>query len=493
MKMRENVRKDVRISVLRHLFIQMSIDYWSDIQYIYSSFSKSAKPSVNFKSYRMKKVFITIVVSFIGTLTVFSQFVPGTLESLGLGENREITANGLTQLYSVTGKYTLSADGAGTSASTYSIDVNKPNASATVYKAYFFGAPVWSYSTTCATLNGNAITWDGSAVAAWGCCNYYDDVTSIVAAVVDPAAPGIISIPMTECSYSDGFGLLVIFSDPFTFQKTIVIMFGGLSTTGDNFALTLAEPIDPIDPGAMLDMGLGISYSYQPSGQYSIIDINSQRLTTSAGGFDDGGGYNGGLITVGGIGDLNTNPPDPFATDGGGSRYDDELYSLLPLITNTTTNILVTTSNPSSDDNIFLAYFEISGAAIIGEGILLTQELDTNFVGTEHTVMALVQDDLGAPVEGESVTFTVISGPNMGATETVLTGADGKAWFTYLGDGGPGIDEIEACFFDDAGQEICSNVLEKVWIGGEDVPVSNWAIFIGIALIIGFAIFRFRK
>jgi hypothetical protein len=276
-------------------------------------------------------------------------------------------------------------------------------------------------------------------------------------------------------------------------EKTIVIMFGGLSTTGDNFALTLGEAIDPSDPGALLDMGLGISFSYQPASQYSRIDINGQRLTTSAGGYDDGIAANGGLITVGGIGDLNTNPADPFATDGGGTRYDDELYSLLPLITNTTTNIQVATLNPSNDDNIFLAYFEISGAAIIGEGILLTQEADTNFVGTDHTVTAHLQDDAGGPLSGINVTFTVISGPNQGETGNAVTNAEGHASFTYTGNGGVGIDQIEACFINSQQEEECSNILEKVWITGEDVPLSNWAIFIGIALIIGFAIFRFRR
>jgi hypothetical protein len=240
-------------------------------------------------------------------------------------------------------------------------------------------------------------------------------------------------------------------------------------------------------------MGLGISFGFQGGDQYSIVDINGTRLTTSAGGQDDGQAANGALITVGGIGDLNTNPANPFALPVN-EFSDDELYSLLPLITNATVNILVNTLNPSNNDNVFLSYFEISGTAIIGEGILLSQTEDTNFVGTDHTVMALVQDNLGVPVVGTLVDFTVTSGPNAGATHSEVTDANGHAFFTYAGTGGVGMDLIEACFTDSQGVYGCSNILEKEWItGGADVPLSNWALVIGIMLILAFAAIRFRR
>ncbi len=59
---------------------------------------------------------------------------------------------------------------------------------------------------------------------------------------------------------------------------------------------------------------------------------------------------NGGLLTAGDYYDSNANPPNPF------SKYpDDELYSLVPFVTAGDMAILVDTSNPSEDDNIFLA------------------------------------------------------------------------------------------------------------------------------------------
>jgi hypothetical protein len=112
----------------------------------------------------------------------------------------------------------------------------------------------------------------------------------------------------------------------------------------------------------------------------------------------------------------------------------------LPLITNTTVNILVNTVNPSNNDNVFLSYFEISGTAIIGEGIILSQNEDVNVVGKDHTVKALVQNNLGVPVVGTLVNFTVISGPNAGETYSEVTDANGNAFFTYTGTGGVGID-----------------------------------------------------
>ncbi len=448
----------------------------------------------------MKNVLFLLFAMIFGSFMANAQVEPGTAESVGGGEPRSITANGLVPLYSVVGNYVLSADGAGGNPlSAFSVDANKPSAGATVHKAFLLGVPMWTttpIANGCITLAASPITWDGSSINTAGSLNYYADVTAIVAPILNAAGVGITPLAVTECNTAgiDGVGLLVIFNDASADPKTIVIMFGGLSSTGDNFAITLSEPIDPIAPGALLNMGLGIEFGFQGSSQYSIIDVNGSRLTTSAGGADDAvdGPTNGNLITVGGLGDAITNPADPFALPVN-HFSDDELYSLLPFITNATLNILVNTSNPSNDDNVFLAYFEISGSAQIGESILLTQETDVNPVGTNHTVQAHVQDDLGAPVVGTMVTFTVTSGPNAGDTYSELTDIDGHAFFTYTGDGGPGVDLIEACFTNSSGQVECSNILQKTWVEGENVPLSNWALVIGIMLIIGFAVLRFRK
>src|SRR5205823_3341594 len=134
------------------------------------------------------------------------------------------------------------------------------------------------------------------------------------------------------------------------------------------------------------------SFGYQPNNQqdnqYSLIDVNGQRLTSSAGGQDDGAGANGALITVGGIGDTNDNPPPLVPPNG--FRTDDELYNLKPFVTNGTTHISVFTLNPSQDDNIFVGAFVVSANAIVNEGILLSPASATNDIGTTHTLTARV-------------------------------------------------------------------------------------------------------
>jgi len=416
--------------------------------------------------------------------------------------NSVVLANGLSQIYSATGKYTISADGAGSLFSSYPIRVDKPNSGSTVAKAIIMGASTgfsfYSIPNGCITVNGTPVNWDFSTTSGISSYNHYADVTSLVAGIIDPAPAGINTLTVGECSSSniDGTALLVVFADPLTYEKTIVIMFGALSTTGDNFSLTLGQPIDPNDPSSVLDMGLGISFSaYGPSsGQISIIDVNGQRLTSSANGYDDGVLGNGALITVGGIGDLNTNPPDPYSSSSSDIRYDDELYSLLPFIDNTTTNILISTINPSNDDNIFLSYFQISGAAIIGEGILLTQTTVQENVGSSHTVKAHIQDNNGNPVAGKTVSFSVLSGPNSGVAGTGTTNAAGDAFFSYTGIGGPGVDEIQACFQNSQGETQCSNIITIEWIlGGPPVPLSDWALYVGIALMLTFVVIRFRR
>ena len=74
------------------------------------------------------------------------------------------------------------------------------------------------------------------------------------------------------------------------------------------------------------------------------------------------------------------------------------------------------------------------------DGISLTPTSDTNPVGTEHTVTATV-----SPAEsGVLVRFNVASGPNSDESNSATTDSNGKAEFTYLGDGGEGTDLILA-------------------------------------------------
>lgn len=77
--------------------------------------------------------------------------------------------------------------------------------------------------------------------------------------------------------------------------------------------------------------------------------------------------------------------------------------------------------------------------------ISLSPATDTNPVGTNHTVTATVTDG-GVAQADVDVAFEVTKGPNTGDKATATTDANGKASFTYKGDGGDGTDTIEACF-----------------------------------------------
>ncbi|MFC1661600.1 PKD domain-containing protein [Gemmatimonadota bacterium] len=96
-------------------------------------------------------------------------------------------------------------------------------------------------------------------------------------------------------------------------------------------------------------------------------------------------------------------------------------------------------------------------------GITLSPEADENPVGEAHTVTARVFDQRNVPKPDVNVSFEVLTGgPNAGLTGTGTTDTNGEATFTYTGDGGLGVDEIEACFTDDEGEH-CATAT-KTWI-----------------------------
>ncbi len=375
----------------------------------------------------------------------------------------------ISVFYTATGQVNVSADGHGSVTNPYNIRANKPSASATVRNAYLMAATTPGgqvITNTDITLAGTAVTFTTNVPGAIGNQNYLGEVTSIVKPTLDAAAAGITSFAVNEGAKTfeiDGTALVVVWNDPAQTQsRTVILLFGAQAIAGDTFSITLATPIDPAAPGALLDMGLGISFGFQPGGQVSLVDVNGSRLTSSAGGQDDGEDADGALITVGGIGDTDGNPPpnDPPTTP---HIPDDELYSLLPFITNTTTTIQVHTVNPSTDDNIFFAYFNISGTAIVGEGIVLGPATATNPVGTNHTVTATVVDATGAPIPGITVTFTITSGPNSPGGGTSVTDVNGHASFTYTSNGLTGTDLIQASFVNSQMQTVTSNVVSKIW------------------------------
>lgn len=104
-------------------------------------------------------------------------------------------------------------------------------------------------------------------------------------------------------------------------------------------------------------MRLGIGFSC--CDQQSTVVVNGTTITDTAGNNDDGAQVaNGSLITVGG-------DNDPFSTLLPAYADDHERYNLVPYITLGDTTINVRTNNPSTNDNIFLAVFKVTGEGFV--------------------------------------------------------------------------------------------------------------------------------
>ncbi|HEX8581365.1 MAG TPA: hypothetical protein VF640_03510 [Acidimicrobiales bacterium] len=273
-------------------------------------------------------------------------------------------AGGLQVIVHERGRITQSTGGAGTTGAWTWLSIDKPPG-ATLRRAVFFAASTGfrGPGTGQVSIDGQPVGFTHSAPSNIESTNYWADVTGLVGARIAAAPAGPVAFLVAESSPVDfdGVILVAIFDDPAQdHDRSVTLLFGAMKTAGDDFTLGLAEPIDLSDPDLVQEMSLGISYGYQGFGssQYSEVDVNGSRLTSSAGGEDDGEPINGSLITVGGVGDSPANPP-PYAHNTG-PRTDDELYDLVPFVADGSTRLTVATRNPSADDNVFFASFTMN-------------------------------------------------------------------------------------------------------------------------------------
>jgi hypothetical protein len=280
----------------------------------------------------------------------------------------------LTINYVFNGHGGFSSDGLGQNGTGGTVEADVP-AGSTVQKAFLYGT---YYFNSAPSVADRTIDFDGTMVETVqisgpvsGCCELSTtraDVTAQVAAKVGGGG-GITSFAVnTDPDLLDGVALVVVYSNAAQPENTIAILDGSASTTGDTATFVLASPLDKTVPGFQATMALGSGFSYQGidghvcgGGQFSLVDVNSQRLTSCAGNYDDGVGNNGGLITVGGVGDSIDNPADPNTQTGA----DDELYNLDPFLAQGATSIEIKSSNPSDNDNLFLSVISISARATV--------------------------------------------------------------------------------------------------------------------------------
>jgi len=270
--------------------------------------------------------------------------------------------------------YTYTGPGAGISIDAVGLQTNSEGTiqaklpdNAIIQAAYLYSVSVWDWRLYDVIFDGNTMSSDSSSRLDVGSRNANAasenrwDVTEIVRDKYDGTG-GIYDFSIKETGYLDGEILAIIYSVPNDPIRSVLIFDGECATTGDTLNIYLSNPYDG---SSDVIMSVGISFGYQTAyyhEQYSQIDVNGKRLTSSAGGQDDGYGENGGLITVGDFNDDPSNPPDPYS-HGTNYNYDDELYNISSFMTAGDRTIFISTLNPSNDDNIFFLAISLEGAA----------------------------------------------------------------------------------------------------------------------------------
>jgi hypothetical protein len=281
-----------------------------------------------------------------------------------------ISAPGLSVFQKFTGQYGVSTDGFGGTSNSGVIKAKIP-ANSKIIAAYIYSA---GYSLNKAydtinidglLVNNQTVVFDKYYKNDWKNSYNYGffktgrgDVTSIVKdGYTGSATDDIYSFNIVEKSTSvDGEALVVVYENSNLANTTIAILEGGANINGDSTTLKFDQPMNTTDSNFIADMYLGISYSY-PS-QASQVSVNDTVITKNAGNYDDGIGADGGLITVGSYKDTYS-PHLPTYTQ------DKEKYNLKQYITNGSSSIKVDTLNPSGDDNVFLAVFQVTGSATV--------------------------------------------------------------------------------------------------------------------------------
>jgi len=266
----------------------------------------------------------------------------------------------------------LSIDGWGGDTNTVGYLQTDLPTGATVLKAYLYSADVYGGGAAGdVTLEGQFYSTASGILLPKVAGNPVNvrlyDVTSYMKSKIEAAGAGVKNWSITEGGYSDGEVLVVAYQAASTLGGTAIIMDGGLAQGGDTTKLNFSTAY----AGGDAILSLASSFSYGDS-QNTTVDITtsstaSRRLTSAAGSNDDSNfiGGNGGLITVGGVGDNPANPADPQLTGG---HYDDELYNLAlgntanadPFLKIGDTSLELKTNNPSFDDNVFAMFFTSS-------------------------------------------------------------------------------------------------------------------------------------
>ena len=217
-------------------------------------------------------------------------------------------SHSLKAVFSEKAALLLSVDAVGSDLSFGTVEVSKP-AGGVVKKAYLAVAATGGYARPFedgdVRIEGHGVIWENTIRNNVGSWNALADVTAYVESTINAAPPGpvLIDFAETHSDLVDGGVLAVVFETPAASPDNYVALyFGAQAQRADSFFVDFPSPVPADFSGARYEMGVGISYSLQSrdsSDQYTIIDVNGRRLTTSAGGPDDGSPSPGALVSVG--------------------------------------------------------------------------------------------------------------------------------------------------------------------------------------------------
>lgn len=318
-----------------------------------------------------------------GTTYYFRVFVFDSLNQVA-GSNVEdyvsIAVPNLKRSYQFNGKGNWSLDAVGSNQTPVGVIEAFVPLGSRVEKAFLYST---MYAGTIGSVTFDGVTYNSTQWTPLGYNLYLQalrcDVTEQVRQKIGSGSSSKFEFTINSEDPNwgiDGEVLAIVYSNPGEEERTIAFLDGFSSSSGDSTLINLSEPLENVEaPGFEALLSLGIGFGYQPSGQYSEVDVNGRRLTTSAGGQDDGESYDGALVTVGGLGDSTQNPIDPFVTDGAGPRTDDELYDLAqgngvnpaPFLVEGAKAIHIETKNPSNNDNIFFVGINITARAGVNQ------------------------------------------------------------------------------------------------------------------------------
>ena len=306
------------------------------------------------------------------------------------------------------------------------------------------------------------------------------DVTSQVAAKVGSGGGVTNFVIDNDPGSLDGVALVVIYSNPSLPVSTIAVLDGESKFEGDSFNFNFSTPLETDRPGFSATLAVGSGYSFQGvdghacgGGQASFITVNSQRVSSCAGNYDDGLGNNGALITVGGVGDSIANP-DPMATNTG---TDDELYDLVPFLHNGDGSITVETKNESHNDNLFVAVLKVTQVTGVEKTVPVAQPDSASVPSGAATPIDVLSNETDPDHLLVADTVSVTTPPAHG---TAVPDGTGKVVYTSDdGYSGPDSFVYQVCGVDDT---LCTSATVSVAVG--DAPVTVAPVPTGTATVL---------